>query len=185
MDQENTGAPSSPAQEQLSSQAQPPEDSEDPTGVAESPVASSVSQAVRERDCESICFIGRPWRIVDGHLNTPVCKGMMEAVLYHIMTRPGIPESCLLQHYQGVLQPIAVLELLQGLEFLGCIKKRLLRRPAPPSLFSKPVFEGPEEAPSLNEDESPTVYYEPTLDCTLRLGRVFPHEVNWNKWVHL
>lgn len=37
----------------------------------------------------------------------------MEAVLYHIMTRPGVPESCLLQHYQGVLQPIAVLELLQ------------------------------------------------------------------------
>lgn len=65
------------------------------------------------RDCENICFISRPWRIVDGHLNTPVCKGMMEAVLYHIMSRPGIPESCLLQHYQGVLQPIAVLELLQ------------------------------------------------------------------------
>lgn len=38
---------------------------------------------------------------------------MMEAVLYHIMTRPGVPESCLLQHYQGVLQPVAVLELLQ------------------------------------------------------------------------
>lgn len=38
---------------------------------------------------------------------------MMEAVLYHVMTRPGVPESCLLQHYQGVLQPIAVLELLQ------------------------------------------------------------------------
>lgn len=37
----------------------------------------------------------------------------MEALLYHIMSRPGIPESCLLQHYQGVLQPVAVLELLQ------------------------------------------------------------------------
>lgn len=58
-------------------------------------------------------FIGRPWRIVDGRLNTPVVKGMMEAVLYHIMTRPGVPESCLLQHYRGVLQPLAVLELLQ------------------------------------------------------------------------
>lgn len=65
------------------------------------------------RDPENICFIGRPWRIVDGRLNTPVCKGMMEAVLYQVMTRPGIPESCLLQHYQGVLQPLAVLELLQ------------------------------------------------------------------------
>lgn len=71
------------------------------------------------RDCESICFISRPWRIVDGHLNTPVCKGMMEAVLYHVMARPGVPESCLLQHYQGVLQPVVVLELLQVRGVLG------------------------------------------------------------------
>lgn len=65
------------------------------------------------RDCERIRFIGRPWRIVDGRLNTPVIKGMMEGMLHHIMTRPGVPESCLLQHYEGVLQPLAVLELLQ------------------------------------------------------------------------
>lgn len=65
------------------------------------------------RDCENIAFVARPWRIVDGHLNVPVCKGMMEAVLYHIMTRPGVPESCLLRHYRGVLQPVALLELLQ------------------------------------------------------------------------
>ena len=51
---------------------------------------------------------------MDGRLNTPVCKGMMEAVLYQVMTRPGIPESWLLQHYPGVLQPLAVLELLQA-----------------------------------------------------------------------
>lgn len=50
---------------------------------------------------------------MDGRLNMPVCKGMMEAVLYHIMSRPGVPESCLLQYYQGVLQPVAVLELLR------------------------------------------------------------------------
>lgn len=60
-----------------------------------------------------MCFVGRPWRGVDGRLNMPVCKGMMEAVLYHIMSRPGVPESCLLQYYQGVLQPVAVLELLR------------------------------------------------------------------------
>lgn len=63
--------------------------------------------------CERVCFVGRPWRGVDGRLNMPVCKGMLEAVLYHIMSRPGVPESCLLQYYQGVLQPVAVLELLR------------------------------------------------------------------------
>lgn len=50
---------------------------------------------------------------MDGNLNKPVCKGMMEAVLYHIMTKPGVTEGALLQHYAGVLQPVAVLEILQ------------------------------------------------------------------------
>lgn len=182
-DQEGVGVPGSPGQEPQSCQAQPPEDLEDPRGSAESSVAGSHSHAARERDCEGICFIGRPWRIVDGRLNTAVCKGMMEAMLYHIMARPGVPESCLLQHYQDILQPIAVLELLQALEFLGCIKKRLLRKPPAVSLFSQPVVEEAEVPPGPSE--SSMVFYEPTLDCTLRLGRVFPHEVNWNKWVHL
>jgi len=53
---------------------------------------------------------------VDGNLNKPVCKGMMEAVLYHIMTKPGITEGMLLQHYTGTLQPVAVLEILQVCE---------------------------------------------------------------------
>lgn len=70
---------------------------------------------------------------------------------------------------------------LQGLETLGCIKKCVLRKPAAASLFSKPPVG---EAP-LSLDESPVVFYEPTLDCTIRLGRVFPNEVSWNKWVHL
>ncbi|EPY79532.1 general transcription factor IIIC, polypeptide 1 [Camelus ferus] len=167
-DLECLGVPSSPGQEQMSCQAQLPEGPEDPRGLTDSSAASSRSQTVLERDCESVCFIGRPWRIVDGRLNVPVCKGMMEALLGHVMTRPGIPESCLLQHYQGVLQPLA------GLELLGCIRKRSLRRPAAVSLFSKPVMEEAEAPPGPSE--SPTVFYEPTLDCTLRLGCVFPHE---------
>ncbi|XP_054438758.1 general transcription factor 3C polypeptide 1 [Pteronotus mesoamericanus] len=182
-DQDGVRVPNPPSVEQLSCQPQLPESSEDTRGLADSSVASGLPQAARERDCESICFISRPWRIVDGHLNTPVCKGMMEAVLHHIMARPGVPEGCLLQHYQGVLQPVVVLELLQGLEFLGCIKKRLLRKPAAVSLFSKPVVE--EEEVSSSPSESSMAFYEPTLDCTLRLGCVFPHDVNWNKWVHL
>ena len=62
-----------------------------------------------------------------------------------------------------------------------CIKKCVLRKPTAASLFSKPPVG---EAP-LSLDESPVVFYEPTLDCTIRLGRVFPNEVSWNKWVHL
>lgn len=184
--QEVVGGPSSPSPTQLSRQAQFPEGSEDPRGLIDASGASGVSPAPLERDCENICFIGRPWRGVDGDLNTPVCKGMMEAMLYHVMSKPGISESSLLQHYQGVLQPVAVLELLQGLESLGCIQKRILSKPTTVSLFSKPVAANPRsEAPASHLRDSTAVFYEPTLDCTIRLGCVFPPKVNWNKWIHL
>ncbi|KFP29783.1 General transcription factor 3C polypeptide 1, partial [Colius striatus] len=152
-------------------------------GVSKGSSMADVSQAERERACENVCFIGRPWRIVDGNLNKPVCKGMMEAVLYHIMTKPGITEPVLLQHYVGVLQPVAVLEILQALETLGCIRRFYMKKPSLVSLFSQPVVEEQLKNPKLSE--TPTIYYEPTIDCTLRLGRVFPCEVNWNKWVQI
>ncbi|KAM4892264.1 general transcription factor 3C polypeptide 1 [Sylvia borin] len=152
-------------------------------GLSKGSSVTDVSQAARDRACEKVCFVGRPWRIVDGKLNKPVCKGMMEAVLYHVMTKPGVTQAGLLQHYCGVLQPVAVLEILQGLETLGCIRRFYMKKPSPVSLFSQPVVEEQLENPKLSE--SPTIYYEPTIDCTLRLGRVFPCDMNWNKWVQI
>ncbi|XP_053936724.1 general transcription factor 3C polypeptide 1 isoform X2 [Cuculus canorus] len=157
--------------------------SQENPGVPRGSSMTDLSQADRDRACENVCFIGRPWRIVDGNLNKPVCKGMMEAVLYHIMTKPGITQAMLLQHYVGVLQPVAVLEILQGLETLGCIRQFYMERPPLVSLFSQPVVEELLNDPKLSE--SPAIYYEPTIDCTLRLGRVFPCEGNWNKWAHV
>ncbi|KAM6423805.1 general transcription factor 3C polypeptide 1 isoform 2-T2 [Liasis olivaceus] len=123
----------------------------------------------------SICFVGRPWRIVDGSLNKPVCKGIMEGVLCHIMTKPGITEAALQRHYLGVLQPVALLEILQGLESLGCVRKFQLGAPGAASLFSKPACG---EAMGA----APAAFYEPAIDCAVRMGGVFPHELNWNKW---
>ncbi|KFQ26439.1 General transcription factor 3C polypeptide 1, partial [Merops nubicus] len=164
------------------------EQGDDPSYLQENPgvskgISKDMPQAARDWACENVCFIGRPWRIVDGNLNKPVCKGMMEAVLYHIMTKPGITEDMLMQHYTGVLQPVAVLEILQGLETLGCIRRFYMKKPSLVSLFSQPVVEEELNNPKLSE--TPTVYYEPTIDCALRLGRVFPSEVNWNKWVQI
>ncbi|XP_006270583.1 general transcription factor 3C polypeptide 1 isoform X3 [Alligator mississippiensis] len=144
---------------------------------------TDLSQAARERACENVCFIGRPWRIVDGNLNKPVCKGMMEAVLYHVMTKPGIMENSLIQHYKGVLQPVAVLEILQGLEVLGCIRRFFVKKPSAVSLFSYPA--PGEELSNPKLSETAIIFYEPTIDCTLRLGKVFPDEVNWNRWVQM
>lgn len=58
-----------------------------------------------------------------------------------------------------------------------------MKKPALVSLFSQPVVEEQLNNPKLSE--TPTIYYEPTIDCTLRLGRVFPGEINWNKWVQI
>uniref|UniRef100_A0A8B9J4B0 General transcription factor IIIC subunit 1 n=1 Tax=Astyanax mexicanus TaxID=7994 RepID=A0A8B9J4B0_ASTMX len=132
-----------------------------------------------------LSFVARPWRIVDGSLNRPVCKGMLEALLLHIMTNPAIPEPALLNHYSGVLQPVVILDLLQVLMELGCVKRRCAEIQPKVSLFSRPrapVVRSPGEV-SVTEDV--VVFYEPTVDCSLRLSQLFPHESNWNKWVQL
>ncbi|XP_042293819.1 general transcription factor 3C polypeptide 1 isoform X2 [Sceloporus undulatus] len=139
-----------------------------------------VLPAEQKRAGGSISFIGRPWRIVDGSLNKPVCKGIMEGVLCHIMTRPGLTEAALRHHYRGVLQPVALLEILQGLESLGCVRRFHLEPPKAASLFSAPLPEQPLLGPRLSQPTE--AFYEPRPDCALRLGRVFPYEVNWNKW---
>lgn len=61
----------------------------------------------------NVSFISRPWRMVDGKLNRQVCKGMLEAVLYHIMSQPGLTQQALVEHYKDVLQPMVVLDLVQ------------------------------------------------------------------------
>ncbi|XP_056392115.1 general transcription factor 3C polypeptide 1 [Hyla sarda] len=133
-----------------------------------------------ERDSEC-CFLGRPWRIVDSSLNKPVCKGMLEAVLYQVMTKPGITQHNLIKHYNDVLQPVIILELLQVLEQIGCIKKSYIEKPTKASLFSKTEIPQLFKHSKISEDLN--VFYEPSIDCTLRLGGIFPSEVNWNKWV--
>ncbi|KAG5854560.1 hypothetical protein ANANG_G00039100 [Anguilla anguilla] len=131
---------------------------------------------------DKVSFISRPWRIVDGSLNKPVCKGMLESLLSHIMSKPGLPESALVEHYRGVLQPVVLLDLLQGLEEMGCVRKRYMMGRPRASLFSPArAAEVKDEGVKLRDNA--TAFYEPEVDCCLRLSKVFPHEANWNKWV--
>lgn len=69
---------------------------------------------------------------------------------------------------------------LQALEFLGCIRKFHFERPGAASLFSKPAREEVITGGKLSD--APAAFYEPAIDCTLKMGRVFPYELNWNKW---
>ena len=125
---------------------------------------------------------------------------MLEGVLCNIMARPGITHQSLLEHYKAVLQPMALLDLLEvnpeapspgyvhfdcfdGLFFfrkalvdLGCVRKKTLVKSARPSLFSPRASS---EARPRTEDPD-TVFYEPTLSCCLRLSQALPNERHWN-----
>uniref|UniRef100_A0A3Q3A8W7 Ral transcription factor IIIC subunit 1 n=2 Tax=Kryptolebias marmoratus TaxID=37003 RepID=A0A3Q3A8W7_KRYMA len=126
---------------------------------------------------ESVSFISRPWRFIDGKLNRPVCKGILEAILFHIMSRPGLAQQALLDHYKDVLQPVAVLDLVQALLELGCVTKRTLAKAPKPSLFARSARQTKSEA---TFEEADTVFYEPTVSCCLRLCQVLPNERHWN-----
>lgn len=127
---------------------------------------------------ENVSFISRPWRMVDGNLNRQVCKGMLEAILYHVMYRPGLTQQALVEHYKDVLQPMAVLDLLQALTDSGCVMRKTLVRAAKPSLFARAVKTSRETKAMMEEPDC--VFYEPTISCCLRLGQMLPNERHWN-----
>ncbi|XP_050926445.1 LOW QUALITY PROTEIN: general transcription factor 3C polypeptide 1 [Lates calcarifer] len=128
---------------------------------------------------ENVSFISRPWRMVDGKLNRQVCKGMLEALLYHIMYQPGLTQQTLVEHYKDVLQPLAVLDLVQALIDMGCVTKKTLVKGPKPTLFGHTVHQTKSETGVKTEDPD-TVFYEPTISCCLRLSQVLPNERHWN-----
>ncbi|RVE75929.1 hypothetical protein OJAV_G00003620 [Oryzias javanicus] len=142
-------------------------------------VECSPSSAKEE---ENLSFISRPWRLIDGSVNRPVCKGMLEGLLYHIMSQPGLTQQALLEHYRNVLQPVAALDLVQVLVELGCVVKKTLVKDPKPSLFGSPAHQ-PSTERSETFEEPDQVFYEPTISCCLRLSQMLPNERNWNDWV--
>ncbi|XP_030636150.1 general transcription factor 3C polypeptide 1 [Chanos chanos] len=160
-----------------------PETEPQETGISQTTDKEEAILSGEQRN-DGLCFVARPWRIVDGSLNLPVSKGMLEAVLYHVMMQPGIPEPDLFEHYKGVLQPVALLDLLQVLVELGCVRRRYVLTGRSPSLFSPCDVIQVREEGQVRATEDRTAFYEPTVDCCLRLAPVLPHQPNWNKWAH-
>ncbi|XP_011476240.2 general transcription factor 3C polypeptide 1 isoform X3 [Oryzias latipes] len=133
----------------------------------------------QDKEEESLSFISRPWRLIDGSVNRAVCKGMLEGLLYHIMSQPGLTQQALLEHYRTVLQPVAVLDLVQALVELGCVVKKSLVKEPKPSLFSRSAHQSrTNRAGEVGEPDE--VFYEPTISCCLRLSQVLPNERHWN-----
>ncbi|XP_063738883.1 general transcription factor 3C polypeptide 1 isoform X2 [Eleginops maclovinus] len=146
--------------------------------VMEEEASSSSTQPADVDKEENVSFISRPWRMVDGNLNRQVCKGMLEAIMYHVMYQPGLTQQALVEHYKDVLQPMAVLDLLQALTDAGCVTRKTLERASKPSLFARSVKTSSETKAMMEEPDC--VYYEPTISCCLRLGQMLPNERHWN-----
>uniref|UniRef100_A0A7N6FIA8 General transcription factor IIIC subunit 1 n=1 Tax=Anabas testudineus TaxID=64144 RepID=A0A7N6FIA8_ANATE len=167
-----------PPAKKLAVDRQESEDREDlDRSVGDNTTDTTTEDKLQKED--NVSFISRPWRLVDGKLNRQVCKGMLEAVLYHIMSRPGLTQQALVEHYKDVLQPMVVLDLVQALTDMGCVTKKTLVKCPKPSLFSRSVNQTRSET-EVRIEEPDTVFYEPTISCCLRLGQLLPKERHWN-----
>ncbi|XP_077977652.1 general transcription factor 3C polypeptide 1-like [Glandiceps talaboti] len=112
---------------------------------------------------EPVEFLSHPWLTVEGKPNIATLRTMLQGVLLLIMNSPGITHAATVRKYQGVLHPVAVELVLQMLLDLGCVTKTT-RQQKKCSLFSDSW--DTTKAPTVGEH----VYYEPTVDCVLKLA---------------
>jgi hypothetical protein len=85
---------------------------------------------------KTVCLIPRPWRYIDGLLNRPVLKKMLENIILYLKSYPNSTFESISSHFCPVLQPIQTLELLEMLERLKCVKKLQMKRELDCDLFS-------------------------------------------------
>jgi hypothetical protein len=94
------------------------------------------SYASNVKNFKQVCLIPRPWRYIDGLLNRPVLKQMLESILIYLKTYPNSTAESICDHFCPVLQPIMTLELLKMLQQLKCVKCSVFKRESECDLFS-------------------------------------------------
>ena len=93
-------------------------------------------RAQMTKNFKPVCLVPRPWRYIDGLLNRPVLKKMLETILIYLKTYPHASLDQLSAHFCPVLQPVMTLELCEMLEKLKCVRKVMLSKEATCDLFS-------------------------------------------------
>jgi len=94
---------------------------------------------------------------------------MVESVMLYIISNPGCSFQSLCTKYSPYIQPIAMLEIMEFLEELGCISRIVLGKSHKPGLFTKrPLYT---ERSELTEED--IEHYEATTMCTTKLGQFF------------
>jgi hypothetical protein len=83
-----------------------------------------------------VCLIPRPWRYIDGLLNRQVLQKMLETIIIYLKSYPHSSLENIQNHFCPVLQPIMTLELLEMLETLRLVAKKVLTPETECNLFS-------------------------------------------------
>ncbi|KAK6176997.1 hypothetical protein SNE40_015192 [Patella caerulea] len=148
------------------------EESRDPAEGMAKRRRSSRTKVEEETDAssdfEKVRLICRPWRKPEGHLNRSSFSSMLESVLLFVMANPSCIRKAIEDKFGPYLKPVALLELLEVLQDLGCVTKNILRKTSSKtSLFSKPTTYQNVEI----EKEGDIVMYESTPDCCLKFGQ--------------
>lgn len=127
-----------------------------------------------------VCLIPRPWRYIDGLLNRPVLKKMLETIILYLKTYPNSTVEKMSSHFSPVLQPIMTLELLEMLRKLKCVNRIILKRENDCDLFSdftngsKFITENEDECDELIELNGDEVYcYSLTQNSIFTFKKVF------------
>lgn len=125
-------------------------------------------------NCKPLLFLPRMWKRPDGTLNTPIFAKMILAVFSFIVESPGASEEAIQAKFRAVMEPsIHVLDLLEILVKLGCVKRFFLQMPppGPVTLFSSASV--PQGIVEDSENSDDVAFYETTSDGCLRINAFF------------
>ncbi|ESO06734.1 hypothetical protein HELRODRAFT_195154 [Helobdella robusta] len=125
---------------------------------------------------KTVRVIPRPWKTPEGTVNRSSLASMLEAVCLYIAERPGVSTHALTNKYHPVLQPVAVLELLEMLDILGVTTKSYLKPINKPSLFSRRKVN--DLGPLSNNPELEMNFV--TADFMIKMGQFF-NQLHANK----
>ncbi|CAF1541969.1 unnamed protein product, partial [Didymodactylos carnosus] len=118
---------------------------------------TTTSNKLATDQFQHIYYTPRPWKFVDGHINFIVLQRMMESVLLFVIDHPGISIDSLYDHYQSVLLPIAIQDLVELFEQIQCLTTIRVRktRQEKINLYSNEDEDDAEIEDDFSQDDEP------------------------------
>lgn len=114
-------------------------------------------------------FVPRLWRKPDGSLNIDALGNVLSSVLTFAMMSQGCSMMLLFEKFRGALSPVPLLELVEVLEHVGCLRLLNVRAQTKASLFSK--MSAVSRTPTCASAATERTCLVTSVDCILRLGQ--------------